>query len=315
MEINQILEAFNQSSPEPKEAIQAAIECREEITPIFLERLQRIIDNPNAADFSLKDDLMALFLLSYFREQKAFPLIIQLASIPGEWPNEFFGDVITEGLASFIVSTYDGDLQAITSLIESREAFVWSRVAALNSLLGIFAEQKISRKTLLAYYQKLMRADDIETDDIVFITKVAENVISLYPKELYYDLMRLFDKDLIDLWFFGDQEYVDEQLALGMEECLKQHIYEDKNIRPITNVVDEVGWLYREEDYKPLANSQILDDEEEEEDDFENEYCGKCSACTSNKQVRVIKIGRNEPCPCGSSKKYKKCCLDKIIFA
>jgi len=25
----------------------------------------------------------------------------------------------------------------------------------------------------------------------------------------------------------------------------------------------------------------------------------------------IIKVGRNEPCPCGSGKKYKKCCLDK----
>lgn len=24
-----------------------------------------------------------------------------------------------------------------------------------------------------------------------------------------------------------------------------------------------------------------------------------------------VKIGRNDPCPCGSGKKYKKCCLDK----
>jgi len=24
--------------------------------------------------------------------------------------------------------------------------------------------------------------------------------------------------------------------------------------------------------------------------------------------VRVVKVGRNEPCPCGSGKKYKKCC-------
>jgi len=23
-----------------------------------------------------------------------------------------------------------------------------------------------------------------------------------------------------------------------------------------------------------------------------------------------VKIGRNEPCPCGSGKKYKKCCLN-----
>ena len=23
------------------------------------------------------------------------------------------------------------------------------------------------------------------------------------------------------------------------------------------------------------------------------------------------KVGRNDPCPCGSSKKFKKCCIDK----
>ncbi|MBI9086513.1 MAG: SEC-C domain-containing protein [Desulfobacterales bacterium] len=27
--------------------------------------------------------------------------------------------------------------------------------------------------------------------------------------------------------------------------------------------------------------------------------------------VRSRKIGRNDPCPCGSGKKYKKCCLGK----
>lgn len=30
-----------------------------------------------------------------------------------------------------------------------------------------------------------------------------------------------------------------------------------------------------------------------------------------NQPNRGIKIGRNEPCPCGSGKKYKKCCLNK----
>jgi hypothetical protein len=28
----------------------------------------------------------------------------------------------------------------------------------------------------------------------------------------------------------------------------------------------------------------------------------------TNDTVRVVKVGRNEPCPCGSGKKYKKCC-------
>jgi methionyl aminopeptidase len=31
-----------------------------------------------------------------------------------------------------------------------------------------------------------------------------------------------------------------------------------------------------------------------------------------NRPHRGEKIGRNDPCPCGSGKKYKKCCIDKI---
>ena len=28
------------------------------------------------------------------------------------------------------------------------------------------------------------------------------------------------------------------------------------------------------------------------------------------KQVRSGRVGRNDPCPCGSGKKFKKCCRD-----
>ena len=29
--------------------------------------------------------------------------------------------------------------------------------------------------------------------------------------------------------------------------------------------------------------------------------------------TRIPRAGRNDPCPCGSGKKYKKCCLDKDL--
>jgi uncharacterized protein YecA (UPF0149 family) len=31
----------------------------------------------------------------------------------------------------------------------------------------------------------------------------------------------------------------------------------------------------------------------------------------SKQVVKSKNIGRNDPCPCGSGKKYKKCCLNK----
>ena len=43
------------------------------------------------------------------------------------------------------------------------------------------------------------------------------------------------------------------------------------------------------------------------------------SASTSDKTVKkqpvrkTNKVGPNDPCPCGSGKKYKKCCRDKDI--
>ena len=33
-------------------------------------------------------------------------------------------------------------------------------------------------------------------------------------------------------------------------------------------------------------------------------------AHTTSPNIMTKKIGRNDPCPCGSGKKYKKCCIN-----
>ena len=53
-------------------------------------------------------------------------------------------------------------------------------------------------------------------------------------------------------------------------------------------------------------------------DQFDNPVTGKLDENTLQKlmayrnrkpSIREYKIGRNDPCPCGSGKKYKNCCL------
>ncbi|MFB4158971.1 SEC-C metal-binding domain-containing protein [Geomicrobium sp. JSM 1781026] len=44
-----------------------------------------------------------------------------------------------------------------------------------------------------------------------------------------------------------------------------------------------------------------------------NEVPGESAGSPRNNVVPFKpgpKVGRNEPCPCGSGKKYKKCCMD-----
>ncbi len=45
--------------------------------------------------------------------------------------------------------------------------------------------------------------------------------------------------------------------------------------------------------------------------EIESESKDEAPAEVQVKPVRSNKVGRNEPCPCGSGKKFKKCCLQK----
>ncbi|MDL1979974.1 MAG: SEC-C domain-containing protein [Deltaproteobacteria bacterium] len=56
------------------------------------------------------------------------------------------------------------------------------------------------------------------------------------------------------------------------------------------------------------------EDEDEDDDDDDDEYVEKEENTfdnVSHRRFTVVnkrKVGRNEPCPCGSGKKYKHCC-------
>ena len=50
---------------------------------------------------------------------------------------------------------------------------------------------------------------------------------------------------------------------------------------------------------------------EEESAPEEKEEPARLIASGGQPYVRQTYTGRNDPCPCGSGKKYKKCCLGK----
>ena len=60
-----------------------------------------------------------------------------------------------------------------------------------------------------------------------------------------------------------------------------------------------------EEEVEDIENGSPLDEEEEDEEEIYSD------AIKPEQPVREKKVGRNAPCPCGSGKKYKKCCLSK----
>jgi SEC-C motif-containing protein len=74
---------------------------------------------------------------------------------------------------------------------------------------------------------------------------------------------------------------------------------------PVVNQGDEHGVVEFQAKYMVDGRAQIL----HERSSFQR-LDGKWFYVTGNLRTRSSKVGRNEPCPCGSGKKYKKCCLN-----
>ena len=62
--------------------------------------------------------------------------------------------------------------------------------------------------------------------------------------------------------------------------------------------------------YETLGE-ELPDDVRKHVDDLRAEWARRQGAGAGN--ARSTKVGRNDPCPCKSGKKYKKCCIDKPL--
>lgn len=109
--------------------------------------------------------------------------------------------------------------------------------------------------------------------------------------------------DVIPVIFIGFLDGINTSLTeeLGLED-----LEEDSAIDAVIdlkklyfNMLDaKADWLF-----KLPAWDEILTAEERKE--IKKEFM------LSKTVIKEAKIGRNDPCPCGSGKKYKKCCLNK----
>lgn len=280
----------------PSEAIYSAESQKEEITPYLLNILQSTVTNYENISDNQADYIVALFLLSKFREQQAFPIIVQLASLPGEWPERLLGNLITEDLPSFFVSTFNDNFELIKQLIENPNANEWSRFAALRTFLGLLVLNKITREEIIDYLKKLFISPLAQKES--FMTALVYTASDIYPEELLPEIKQAFEQDLVDCSML-DEEWVKDSLDMGKEKCLQEFVYHDKDLLPITDVIEDLSTL-----------SAYICAEKHEDNFYDDDPLYEWEPNPISTYIRLHpKIGRNDPCICGSNKKYKKCCL------
>ena len=301
MEIPEILSAIERNRdayPEP--AIRAAMEKREELTPALLAIVRDALADATAAaeDGDYFGHLHAMYLLAYWREPALYPLLIEFARLPGELPHDLAGALVTEDLGRMLATVCGDDLAPIYTLIEDSNVEEFVRGAAIRSLLVLVVAGRLTRDDVIGYF-KLLFNGKLERRPSQAWSSLAAYAADLQPAELLPEIRRGYEEHLIDPMCVGLEE-IERDAKVSVEDALAK--IRDRDTL-MSDPVKEMSWWHCFQPERSRKTVKAAPPIKAAAPEINVE-----PTATREAAVAREKVGRNDPCPCGSGKKYKKCC-------
>ncbi len=293
-ELQQAIEelTYYKSRKFPKNALETVIANKEKAIPYLRKAIEKAIEERDELSESYQLHFYALFLLGEFHDREFFSKMIEFASQPHEVLDCQIGDIITEGLKDILYNTYNGDIELVKETIMNVAVDEFVRSGLLDVMAQLYVDGKL--------------------DEDEFKTFIKQNVYCGREADyLYCELARVmcdchFVDMLPDVRYIWDNQLMDDIVHGKYDSCV-DYMFEykekaDSLCKQSINTIDMLkGWAMYEDDSKSP-------DAKEQRKAFEKMM--KSALNQSNKKDTDKKIGRNDPCPCGSGKKYKHCCLN-----
>jgi hypothetical protein len=257
-------------SDPPREVFESADAKRSDLTPLLLEALEEGLRNPLGCSPEQSTQFChALYLLAKWRESRALPAVLRWLSLPGENAFDLTGDVATNDGGRILAAVCGGDLSGIKVLAENESVHPSLQGQGMVALEALVAWGELTLEALKDYLLELVDTR-LPQGPAEGWTGVAITSAELGIEEVFPAVRNAFTRGWVDNGLFDGELY---------EEMLTQA------------KTGELGTL--------MERCPRIEDVAEETEWW---------ACYEKPVISTPKIGRNEQCPCGSGKKYKKCC-------
>lgn len=290
-----IMRIFARRGPLPIKAIEAAREQREAMVPLFLEHIN-VLQKARIEDLSEDDPFVFIYhLLAEWRETSAYRPMAKLFQREPDYLDALLGDAITETSDRVMFGLFDGDLEPIFEIIRNRRADSFLRGEMFDAITLIALREPGLRPQVRDFLTEFHDDADAKTEEEIWWAW-AQTVGVLGFEDMVCKVRAVFERGWItpDHTAYADFEHV---MQVNRTADSASGFAAEYHNRPITDTVAELkGWYCFSPEYlasksrvQPLALTNL-------------ELFGT-QPVQSN-----TKIGRNDPCPCGSGKKYKKCC-------
>jgi len=315
MNIEQILLAI--SNTHDNKLTIVGIEAAKENWSAFYPELEILVDKFSADDTSLTNEEEAILffgtlLIAELKYSPALEKCLQLFARSDSFltPLEgIFGDALTELTATLFYNVADGNTQALCNYISDGHQAMYCKSSAIQAVfaqyeVGVIDKIELEDHVTRWLAQFLAIPSSINS---FLISALADYCIEYQLDECKSQFIALCDNNLSDKNIFDEDRFKQSEVkAWDSDSSFK--LIGSGIIKTNFNVVDTLNtWIANEQKDEDFDGFDSLMEKGGFLDNIlydENTIINNTVPVSS-----LVTVGRNEPCLCGSGKKYKKCCL------
>jgi hypothetical protein len=234
-----------------------------------------------------------IYILGEARDTEAWPILLRLLRRPADELDHLLGDAVTQSLAQIATGMFDGDAETLFALVAERSVESFVRSALFGAATFLTWEGRMDRDRMRSFLQRFYDERLADDGDYAWIGWL-EAIGLLGLRDLAPLFYRAWEEGRIDTSVL-DPEHFEKDLAEAEKHPGDAARFESFGLGYIDDAVDALAWTRAIGRFAEVPSRPPLRDTD----------------WVSNKPFinPMRDVGRNDPCPCGSGKKAKKCCL------
>jgi hypothetical protein len=296
METSSIIDRLTTTNGLPRAALLTASKHKKELAPLFIAEVDKYISE-NETDRPTADAVFFMFhLLGDWRETSAYRTLALF--LQNERARLVLGGGVTETSHRVMASVFDGDPQPIYDIIHDPDTDEFIRSNMCETLAMLVVLNKLDRAKTAIFLRDCFTT--LQPQENCYVWQGWQAAIAkLGLEELTPMVEEAFRRQYIDPMDCNFNDF-QEDLGLALATPGAAIRPKDENCTLFGDTIEELSWWHCfSEEYQQYQREHKQERRENALTQLKGEQ-----AANPHKNV-----GRNDPCPCGSGKKFKKCCL------
>jgi hypothetical protein len=255
--------------------------------------------------------LIALYFLAEFKTKEALPLLCDILSYPDDdLYRLMFADSLHEELPAIVYQLLDGDYQWCKDKLCNTATPLALRECLREAVKFFVTERKITDEEYFALLRRCLEEtmQNWNEEQKIFLSFLICDIGDTQQPDFLPLVCKAFDDGIVEESITSREDSVDYLNGRGTFQRPFRQTLPDMN-----TFIDAEDSLSQWECFtkrKPQKDSKVTAKKHTKN----TEDMGEPIPLPWGEPVTPVSytnVGRNDPCPCGSGKKYKVCCMKK----